>query len=156
MVFANSRLEVTKTVTTSPLRFLTATSLFDGHDAAINVIRRLLQDQGIEVFHLGHNRSVDEIVTAALQEDVDAIAISSYQGRHMEFFKYLIERLDAFAAGHIAVFAGGGGTITSSEIKMLQEIGVVKVYSPEDGRTLGLTGMAKDIVQRTRIFNRSH
>ena len=155
-VFAPSQINITDPLTSHPLRFITATSLFDGHDAAINVIRRLLQDQGVEVIHLGHNRSVDEIVNAALQEDVDGIAISSYQGGHMEFFKFLLERLQTFNAGHIAVFGGGGGTITNEEINQLQNLGVIKVYSPEDGRTLGLTGMAEDILQRTQDFLQKH
>ena len=153
---AYSSQRITEPIATVPLRFLTATSLFDGHDAAINVIRRLLQDQGVEVIHLGHNRSVNEIVTAALQEDIDGIAISSYQGGHMEFFKYIIERLQKLGAGHIAVFGGGGGTITNKETNMLQELGVVKIYSPDDGRSLGLIGIAEDIVQRTQAFKKDH
>ena len=154
-VHAHSQLNVTEPLVSTPLRFITATSLFDGHDAAINVIRRLLQDQGVEVIHLGHNRSVDEIVTAAIQEDVDGVAISSYQGGHMEFFKYLVERLHAMSAGHIAVFGGGGGTITTEEIEKLQKLGVAKIYSPEDGRKLGLIGMAEDIVQQTQTIRHS-
>lgn len=110
-----------KTVSEVPLRFITATSIFDGHDSAINLVRRILQDQGAEVVHLGHNRSVDEIVRAARQEDVDGIAISSYQGGHVEFFHYLIDRLNEAGADHIRVFGGGGGTITNEEIISLKQ-----------------------------------
>ena len=105
----------------TPLRFVTAASLFDGHDAAINIMRRLIQAQGIEVVHLGHNRSVDDIVRAAIQEDADGIAISSYQGGHNEFFRYMVDRLDELGAGHIRIFGGGGGTITPEEIAELME-----------------------------------
>src|SRR5215813_15037333 len=101
----------------SPLRFVTAASLFDGHDAAINVMRRLIQAQGVEVIHLGHNRSVEDVVRAALQEDADAIALSSYQGGHVEYFKYMVDMLKEHGAGHIKVFGGGGGTITPEEIR---------------------------------------
>ncbi|HEY2654649.1 MAG TPA: methylmalonyl-CoA mutase family protein, partial [Solirubrobacteraceae bacterium] len=135
---------------TSPLRFVTVASLFDGHDAAINVMRRLIQDSGAEVVHLGHNRSVEEIVRAAIQEDVDGIAISSYQGGHMEYFKYAIEMLRGRGAAHICVFGGGGGTITPEEIAELHAYGVERVYHPNDGMTLGLTGMIDDLVARTK------
>lgn len=138
-----------KTVSEVPLRFITATSIFDGHDSAINLVRRILQDQGAEVVHIGHNRSVDEIVRAALQEDVDAIAISSYQGGHVEFFHYLIDRLNEAGAGHIRVFGGGGGTITKEEITSLENYGVEKIYTPEDGRSLGLKGLGHDVLART-------
>jgi len=134
--------------TDPPLRFVTAASLFDGHDAAINVMRRLIQDSGAEVVHLGHNRSVRDVVRAAIQEDVDAIAISSYQGGHTEYFKYVIEMLDEYGAGHIRVFGGGGGTITHEEIGELQEFGVERIYHPNDGMSLGLVGMIDDLVQR--------
>ncbi len=133
-----------------PLRFVTAASLFDGHDAAINVMRRLIQDQGAEVIHLGHNRSVADVVRAAIQEDADAIAISSYQGGHTEFFKYTVDMLRDHGAGHILVFGGGGGTITPEEIAELQAYGVARIYHPNDGMTLGLTGMINDLVQRAR------
>ena len=106
---------------TAPLRFVTAASLFDGHDAAINIMRRLIQSQGVEVIHLGHNRSVDDIVRAAIQEDADGIAISSYQGGHNEFFRYMVDRLRELGAGHIKVFGGGGGTITPDEIRDLMQ-----------------------------------
>ena len=115
----------------APLRFVTAASLFDGHDAAINIMRRLIQAQGCEVIHLGHNRSVDDIVRAAIQEDADGIAISSYQGGHNEFFRYMVDRLNEFGAGHIKVFGGGGGTITPDEIKANE--GVIEAYFGADG-----------------------
>ncbi len=133
-----------------PLRFITAASLFDGHDAAINVMRRLIQDRGAEVIHLGHNRSVEEIVRAAIQEDADAIAISSYQGGHMEFFRYMVQMLRERGAGHIRVFGGGGGTITPEEIVELEGIGVERLYHPNDGMALGLGGMIDDLVERAR------
>ncbi|MGH8550520.1 MAG: fused isobutyryl-CoA mutase/GTPase IcmF [Methylococcales bacterium] len=131
-----------------PLRFLTATSLFDGHDAAINVIRRILQASGAEVIHLGHNRSVDEIVAAAIQEDVQGIAVSSYQGGHLEYFKYLIDRLNENHAGDIRVFGGGGGVILPDEIKQLHEYGVEHLYSAQEGQQLGLKGMVEDVLKR--------
>ncbi len=131
-----------------PLRFITATSLFDGHDAAINIMRRVLQSQGVEVIHLGHNRSVQEIIQAAIQEDVDAIAVSSYQGGHMEFFKYLIDQLQAHHAESIKVFGGGGGVILSDEIQQLQHYGITRIYSPEDGQRMGLQGMITDVIKR--------
>jgi methylmalonyl-CoA mutase len=134
----------------SPLRFVTVASLFDGHDAAINVMRRLIQDSGAEVVHLGHNRSVEDVVRAAIQEDVDGIAISSYQGGHVEYFKYVIDMLRERGAGHIRVFGGGGGTITPQEIAELQDYGVERIYHPNDGMTLGLTGMIADLMARTR------
>ena len=133
----------------SPLRFVTAASLFDGHDAAINIMRRLIQAQGAEVIHLGHNRSVDDIVRAAIQEDADGIAVSSYQGGHNEFFRYMVDRLRELGAGHIKVFGGGGGTITPEEIKALMEYGVERIYHPHDGMELGLQSMIEDLVART-------
>ena len=138
----------------APLRFVTAASLFDGHDAAINIMRRLIQAQGAEVVHLGHNRSVDDIVRAAIQEDADGIAISSYQGGHNEFFRYMIDRLREAGAGHIRVFGGGGGTITPEEIAALMEYGVERIYHPHDGMELGLNDMIMDLVQRTRDARR--
>ena len=131
-----------------PLRFVTAASLFDGHDAAINVMRRLIQDSGAEVVHLGHNRSVSDVVRAAIQEDADAIAISSYQGGHTEYFRYAVEMLAELGAPHIRVFGGGGGTITGSEIDELQDYGVERIYAPSDGMSLGLVGMIDDLVER--------
>ena len=130
------------------LRFVTATSLFDGHDASINVMRRILQAAGAEVVHLGHNRSVDEVVTAAVQEDAHGIAVSSYQGGHVEFFKYVIDLLAERGASHIKVFGGGGGVIVPEEIRELHDYGVARVYSPEDGQKLGLQGMIDDMLRR--------
>jgi methylmalonyl-CoA mutase len=132
----------------SPLRFVTAASLFDGHDAAINIMRRLIQGQGAEVVHLGHNRSVEDVVRAALQEDADAIALSSYQGGHVEYFKYMVDMLRERGAGHIRVFGGGGGTITPEEIRELQAYGVERIYHPNDGMKMGLVEMIEDVVAR--------
>ncbi|MBU9724338.1 MULTISPECIES: methylmalonyl-CoA mutase family protein [Bacillaceae] len=129
------------------VRFVTASSLFDGHDASINIMRRMLQATGAEVIHLGHNRSVDEIVQAAIQEDVQGIAISSYQGGHVEYFKYLYDLLHERGASHIKIFGGGGGVIIPSEIKELQEYGITRIYSPEDGRQQGLQGMINEMVE---------
>ena len=133
---------------TNKVRFVTAASLFDGHDAAINIMRRLLQGMGAEVIHLGHNRSVDEVVTAALQEDVQGIAISSYQGGHVEYFKYMVELLRQRGGGHIQVFGGGGGVIVPAEIAELQGAGVARIYSPEDGQRMGLAGMIGEMLMR--------
>ena len=135
--------------TDSPLRFVTAAALFDGHDAAINVMRRLIQAQGTEVIHLGHNRSVADVVNAAIQEDADGIAVSSYQGGHTEYFRYMVDMLRDAGAGHIRVFGGGGGTITPEEIAELQDYGVERIYHPNDGMELGLQGMISDLVERT-------
>ncbi|MEX2525814.1 MAG: fused isobutyryl-CoA mutase/GTPase IcmF [Gammaproteobacteria bacterium] len=132
----------------TPPRFITAASLFDGHDAAINVMRRILQSAGAEVIHLAHNRSVREVVDAALQEDVQAIAVSSYQGGHVEYFKYMIDMLREHGADHIKVFGGGGGVIVADEIRELQEYGVTRIYSPADGQKLGLQGMIHDMIER--------
>ena len=123
------------------MRFVTAASLFDGHDASINIMRRILQANGVEVIHLGHNRSVDEIVTAALQEDAQGIAISCYQGGHVEYFKYMIDLLRQRGGAHIKVFGGGGGVIVPEEIAELQAYGVTRIFSPEDGQRMGLAGM---------------
>jgi methylmalonyl-CoA mutase len=133
-----------------PLRFVSAASLFDGHDAAINMIRRLLQAGGAEVVHLGHNRSVADIVRAAIAEDADAIAVSSYQGGHNEYFRYMLDMLRELGAEHIRVVVGGGGTISPEEIAALERYGVAKIYTPEDGRRLGLTGMIDDVFARIR------
>ncbi|MDA0788151.1 MAG: methylmalonyl-CoA mutase family protein [Proteobacteria bacterium] len=134
-----------------PLRFVTAASLFDGHDAAINIMRRILQSLGVEVIHLAHNRSVAEVVQAAVQEDVQGIAISSYQGGHLEYFQYVIDMLRQRGAGHIKVFGGGGGVIIPSEMEALHEYGVTRIYSPQDGMALGLVGMIEDMVRRCDI-----
>jgi isobutyryl-CoA mutase len=130
------------------VRFVTAASLFDGHDAAINIMRRILQGMGAEVIHLGHNRSVEEVVTAALQEDVQGIAISSYQGGHVEYFKYMVDLLRERGGAHIQVFGGGGGVIVPSEIAELQTYGVARIFSPQDGQRMGLAGMIGEMVMR--------
>jgi methylmalonyl-CoA mutase len=132
----------------TPLRFVTAASLFDGHDAAINIMRRLIQAQGCEVIHLGHNRSVLDIVRAAIQEDADAIAVSSYQGGHNEYFRFMIDQLNERGAGHIQIFGGGGGTITLEEIKELEAYGINRIYHPDDGMGMGLVEMIEDVVKR--------
>ncbi|MDP2012881.1 MAG: cobalamin-dependent protein, partial [Actinomycetota bacterium] len=132
-------------VPVNPVRFVTAGSLFDGHDAAINIMRRLLQSQGAEVVHLGHDRSVDEVVTAVVQEDVQGVAISSYQGGHIEYFTYLVERLRQMGAGHVKVYGGGGGVIVPSEIELLARAGV-RIFSPQDGQLLGLPGMINQLI----------
>ena len=130
------------------IRFVTAASLFDGHDASINIMRRILQASGVEVIHLGHNRSVDEVVTAALQEDVQGLAVSSYQGGHIEYFKYMIDLLRSRGGERIKVFGGGGGVIVAEEIAELQAYGVERIYSPEDGQKMGLQGMINDMLAR--------
>ena len=130
------------------IRLVTAASLFDGHDASINIMRRILQASGAEVIHLGHNRSVDEIVTAALEEDVQGIAVSSYQGGHLEFFRYMVDLLGSRGGAHIQVFGGGGGVIVAAEAKDLQDYGVARIYSPEDGQRMGLQGMINDMLAR--------
>ncbi len=130
------------------IRFVTAASLFDGHDASINIMRRILQASGCEVIHLGHNRSVEEVVTAALQEDVQGIAVSSYQGGHVEYFKYMLDLLRARGGENIKVFGGGGGVIVPAEIKALHEYGVARIYSPEDGARMGLQGMINDMIRQ--------
>jgi len=130
------------------VRFVTAAALFDGHDASINIMRRIMQATGAEVIHLGHNRSVGEIVNAALQEDVQGIAITSYQGGHVEFFKYMLDLLRANGGGNVKVFGGGGGVIIPAEIKELHDYGVTRLYSPQDGQTLGLQGMINDVVHQ--------
>ncbi|TMR24064.1 methylmalonyl-CoA mutase [Nonomuraea turkmeniaca] len=134
-------------VPVNPVRFVTAAALFDGHDAAINIMRRILQSQGAEVIHLGHNRSVDEIVTAAIQEDVQGVAISSYQGGHVEFFTYLVELLRERGAGHVKVYGGGGGVIVPEEIELLHSRGVARIFSPEDGQRYGLPGMINKLIE---------
>ena len=133
-------------VPVNPVRFVTSASLFDGHDAAINIMRRVLQSQGVEVVHLGHDRSVDAVVAAALQEDVQGVAVSSYQGGHVEYFSYLVERLREVGAGHVQVFGGGGGVIVPEEIALLASRGVT-IFAPEDGQRLGLAGMVNTLVR---------
>ena len=132
---------------THPVRFVTAASLFDGHDASINIMRRILQSQGAEVIHLGHNRSVDDVLVACLHEDVQGVAVSSYQGGHVEYFKYLVDQLRARGAENVKVYGGGGGTIVSKEIRELEEYGVEKIFSPEDGQRLGLAGMINTMIK---------
>ena len=132
---------------TNKVRFVTATSLFDGHDASVNIMRRVLQASGAEVIHLGHNRSVQEIVNAALQEDVQGVAITSYQGGHVEFFKYMMDLLRENGGENIKVFGGGGGVIVPAEIRELMAYGVTRLYSPEDGAKLGLQGMIDDVIR---------
>ena len=130
------------------IRIVTAASLFDGHDAAINIMRRIMQRTGCEVIHLGHDRSVNEVVTTAIQEDAQAIAMTSYQGGHMEYFKYMKDLLDERGAGHIKVFGGGGGTILPEEIQELHAYGIARIYHPDDGRTMGLQGMINDLIAK--------
>ncbi|MFA6237136.1 MAG: fused isobutyryl-CoA mutase/GTPase IcmF [Bacteriovorax sp.] len=130
------------------LRFVTAASLFDGHDVSVNIMRRMLQAKGVEVIHLGHNRSAQEVVDAALQEDVNGVALSSYQGGHVEYFTYIRELLDEAGAKKIKIFGGGGGVITPSEIKLLQSRGITKIYSPQDGMEIGLNGIIEDMIEK--------
>ena len=137
-------------VPTHPVRFVTAASLFDGHDAAINIMRRMLQSQGAEVIHLGHDRSVEAVVRAAVEEDVQGVAVSSYQGGHVEYFSYLVEQLRERGAGHVQVFGGGGGVIVAEEIALLRERGVT-IFSPEDGQRLGLPGMINQLVREADV-----
>jgi len=131
------------------VRIVTAASLFDGHDAAINIMRRIIQSTGVEVIHLGHDRSVEEVVNTAIQEDANAIAMTSYQGGHNEYFKYMYDLLKEKGAGHIKIFGGGGGVILPSEIAELQAYGITRIYAPDDGREMGLQGMINDLVQRS-------
>ena len=131
------------------VRIVTAASLFDGHDAAINIMRRIIQSTGVEVIHLGHDRSVEDVVNTAIQEDVNAIAMTSYQGGHNEYFKYMFDLLKEKNASHIKIFGGGGGVILPAEIKDLMEYGITRIYSPDDGREMGLQGMINDLVQQS-------
>ncbi|WP_158796770.1 methylmalonyl-CoA mutase family protein [Pedobacter sp. L105] len=137
------------------IRFVTAAALFDGHDATINIMRRILQSSGAEVIHLGHNRSVEEVVNCAIQEDVQGIAMTSYQGGHIEYFKYMYDLLQERNSKHIKIFAGGGGVILPSEITELQNYGITKIYSPDDGRTMGLQGMINDMLEQTDYITSS-
>jgi isobutyryl-CoA mutase len=139
---------VTPYIPENKVRIVTAASLFDGHDAAINIMRRIIQATGVEVIHLGHDRSVEEVVNTAIQEDANAIALTSYQGGHNEYFKYMYDLLKEKGAGHIKIFGGGGGVILPSEIAELHEYGITRIYSPDDGRALGLQGMINDLVQQ--------
>ena len=139
--------QITTYKPTHKVRIVTAAALFDGHDAAINIMRRIIQSTGVEVIHLGHDRSVEEVVNCAIQEDVNAIAITSYQGGHNEYFKYMYDLLQEKGAGHIKIFGGGGGVILPKEIKDLMDYGITRIYAPDDGRALGLQGMINDLVQ---------
>lgn len=141
---------------TNKVRIVTAASLFDGHDAAINIMRRIMQSKGAEIIHLGHNRSVKEIVETAIEEDVQGIAITSYQGGHVEFFKYMKDLLEENGCGHIKIFGGGGGTILPEEIEELHRYGISRIYSPDDGRTMGLEGMIEDVIQQCDIALNGH
>ncbi|MFT6417006.1 MAG: methylmalonyl-CoA mutase, partial [Dokdonia sp.] len=131
------------------VRIVTAASLFDGHDAAINIMRRIIQSTGVEVIHLGHDRSAEEVVNTAIQEDANSIALTSYQGGHNEYFKYIYDLLQEKGAGHIKIFGGGGGVILPEEIQDLMDYGITRIYSPDDGRSLGLQGMINDLVQQS-------
>mgnify|MGYP000740064071 CR=1 FL=1 len=141
--------QVTPYKPNNKVRIVTAASLFDGHDAAINIMRRIIQSTGVEVIHLGHDRSVEEVVNTAIQEDANAIAMTSYQGGHNEYFKYMYDLLQERGAGHIKIFGGGGGVILPSEIKDLMDYGITRIYAPDDGRELGLQGMINDLVQQS-------
>ena len=136
------------------VRIVTAASLFDGHDAAINIMRRILQSKGAEIIHLGHNRSVHEIVETAIEEDAHSIAITSYQGGHVEFFKYMKDLLNENGCGHIKIFGGGGGTILPTEIEELHNYGITRIYSPDDGRTMGLEGMIEEVIKLSTVDSR--
>ncbi|WP_316801375.1 methylmalonyl-CoA mutase family protein [Pedobacter frigidisoli] len=138
------------------IRFVTAASLFDGHDATINIMRRILQSSGAEVIHLGHNRAVDEVVNCAIQEDVQGIAMTSYQGGHIEYFKYMYDLLQEGGAGHIKIFAGGGGVFLPDEIEELEAYGITKIYSPDDGRRMGLQGMINDMLIKTDFVTKEN
>ena len=137
--------------TKNKVRIVTAASLFDGHDAAINIMRRIIQSTGVEVIHLGHDRSVEEVVNTAIQEDAQAIAMTSYQGGHNEYFKYMYDLLSERGAGHIKIFGGGGGVILPEEIKDLMQYGIARIYSPDDGRAMGLQGMINDLVEKSDL-----
>ena len=138
------------------VRIVTAASLFDGHDAAINIMRRIIQATGVEVIHLGHDRSVEEVVNTAIQEDVNAIAMTSYQGGHNEYFKYMYDLLKEKGAEHIRIFGGGGGVILPEEIKELMDYGIKRIYSPDDGREMGLQGMINDLVENSDFATGEH
>ncbi|HQV36909.1 MAG TPA: cobalamin-dependent protein, partial [Flavobacterium sp.] len=141
--------QATPYIPKNKVRIVTAASLFDGHDAAINIMRRIIQATGVEVIHLGHDRSVEEVVNTAIQEDANAIAMTSYQGGHNEYFKYMHDLLKEKGAGHIKIFGGGGGVILPEEIKDLHDYGITRIYSPDDGRAMGLQGMINDLVQQS-------
>ncbi|MCC6447373.1 MAG: cobalamin B12-binding domain-containing protein, partial [Chitinophagaceae bacterium] len=131
------------------IRIVTAASLFDGHDAAINIMRRIMQSSGAEVIHLGHDRSVQDVVNCAIQEDANAIAMTSYQGGHVEYLKYMYDLLKEKNCSHIKIFAGGGGVILPDEVNELHEYGITRIYSPDDGRSMGLQGMIDDLLEKS-------
>ena len=139
---------IEKYIPLNKIRIVTAAALFDGHDAAINIMRRIIQASGAEVIHLGHDRSAEEVVDTAIQEDANAIAMTSYQGGHVEYFKYMHDLLAQKGCGHIKIFGGGGGTILPEEIKELQDYGITRIYHPDDGRAMGLQGMINDMLQK--------
>src|SRR6478752_5487111 len=130
------------------IRIVTAASLFDGHDAASNIMRRIIQASGAEVIHLGHDRSAEEVVDTAIQEDANAIAMTSYQGGHVEYFKFMYDLLQQKGCGHIKIFGGGGGVILPTEIEELHKYGITRIYSPDDGRAMGLQGMINDMLKQ--------
>lgn len=141
--------KITPYIPKNKIRIVTAASLFDGHDAAINIMRRIIQSTGVEVIHLGHDRSVEEVVHCAIQEDANAIAMTSYQGGHVEYLKYMYDLLKENNAEYIRIFAGGGGTILPTEIQELHEYGITRIYHPDDGREMGLQGMINDLVEKS-------
>ncbi|MCC6684969.1 MAG: cobalamin B12-binding domain-containing protein, partial [Bacteroidia bacterium] len=139
---------VEKYIPKNKIRVVTAASLFDGHDAAINIMRRIIQASGAEVIHLGHDRSAEEVVNCAIQEDANAIAMTSYQGGHVEYFKFMHDLLQQKGCGHIKIFGGGGGTILPEEMEELHQYGICRIYGPDDGRAMGLQGMINDMLER--------
>src|ERR1700752_1034517 len=142
-------METTPYQSKNKIRIVTAAALFDGHDAAINIMRRIMQSSGAEVIHLGHDRSVMDVVNCAIQEDANAIAITSYQGGHVEYFKYMYDLLKERGCSHIKIFGGGGGVILPTEIAELEKYGITRIYSPDDGRSMGLQGMINDLLQKS-------
>ncbi|HRD40414.1 MAG TPA: cobalamin-dependent protein, partial [Bacteroidia bacterium] len=141
-------METTPYQSKNKIRIVTAAALFDGHDAAINIMRRIIQSSGAEVIHLGHDRSAQEVVNCAIQEDANAIAVTSYQGGHVEYFKYMYDLLKEKGCSHIKLFGGGGGVILPTEIEELHNYGITRIYSPDDGRAMGLQGMINDLLQK--------
>ena len=140
--------QIEKYTPKNKVRIVTAASLFDGHDAAINIMRRIIQATGCEVIHLGHDRSVEEVVNCAIEEDANAIAMTSYQGGHVEYLKYMYDLLKERGCEHIKIFAGGGGTILPEEIEELHQYGITRIYHPDDGREMGLQGMINDMIEK--------
>src|SRR5437868_7407631 len=140
---------INKYIPKNKIRIVTAAALFDGHDAAINIMRRIIQASGTEVIHLGHDRSAEEVVDTAIQEDANAIAMTSYQGGHVEYFKFMHDLLQQKGCGHIKIFGGGGGVILPNEIEELHRYGIARIYSPDDGRAMGLQGMINDMLEKS-------